>query len=195
MAQKPAATTARTAVTAARRIYSLELATRLCPTPVQAELIVEAFGLNPVDFAGIRERTEELIARHAADLKENLNDKALANHLQRIVGAFVGSACSSGDFYSDKVGEARRLTSRLDNDERDEDRDPVSGFDSRADRAREFAGRVGLQAVALLAAAEGAVSAYSHITGEDWKPYEPPPSAPQSVARKSAATQIAALGG
>jgi hypothetical protein len=142
-----------------------------------------------------REHTEELIAKHAADLKENLNDKALANHLQRIVGSFVSSACSSGDFYSDKVGEARRLTSRLDNDERDEDRDPVSGFDSRADRAREFAGKVGLQAVALLAAAEGAVSAYSHITGEDWRPYEPPAAPSQSVARKSAATQIAALGG
>jgi hypothetical protein len=192
MAQKSVAAPARTAATA-RRIYSLELATKLCPTPVQAELIVEAFGLNPVDFAGIREHTEELIARHAADLKDNLNDKALANHLQRIVGAFVGSACSSGDFYSDKVGEARRLTSRLDNDERDED--PASGFDSRADRAREFAGRVGLQAVALLAAAEGAVSAYSHITGEDWKPYEPPAAPSQSVACKSAATQIAALGG
>ena len=29
---------------------------------------------------------------------------------------------------------------------------------------------VGLQARALLVAAEGALSAYAHLTGEDWKP-------------------------
>jgi len=78
-------------------------------------------------------------------------------------------------------------------DDRDEDRDGVSGFESRAERARIFAAEMGLQAHALLAAAEGAVSAYAHLTGSEWKPYEAPSTAP-SVSRASAAAQLGAFG-
>jgi hypothetical protein len=53
---------------------------------------------------------------------------------------------------------------------------------------------MGLQAYALMAAAEGAVHAYAHITGEDWKPYEAPVAASSSTSRKSAAEQMAAFG-
>jgi hypothetical protein len=67
------------------------------------------------------------------------------------------------------------------NDDRDEDRDGVASFDSKAERARLFAAEMGLQAYALMAAAEGAVHAYNAITGEDWKPYEPPPSPAGSI--------------
>jgi len=48
----------------------------------------------------------------------------------------------------------------------------VLGFESKAARAAAFAAEMGLQASALYAAAEGAVSAFAHITGDDWKPYE-----------------------
>ena len=81
------------------------------------------------------------------------------------------------------------------NDSRDEDRDGVSGFMSKAERARLFAAGMGLQAYALMAAAEGAVHAYVHITGEDWKPYEAPMSATSSsISRKSAAEEMNAFG-
>ena len=50
-----------------------------------------------------------------------------------------------------------------------------------------------LQSFALMAAAEGAVHAYAHITGEDWKPYEAPVAPAASVARKSAAVEMAAF--
>ena len=53
---------------------------------------------------------------------------------------------------------------------------------------------MGLQAYALMAAAMGAVHAYAHITGEDWKPYEAPVAASSTIGRKSAAEEIGAFG-
>ena len=85
--------------------------------------------------------------------------------------------------------------SRLANDDRDEDRGGPSGFEDRAARARLFAAETGLQAYTLLAAAEGAVSAYAHITGEDWKPYEPSRPNSERVSRQSTAAEMAAFGG
>lgn len=71
----------------------------------------------------------------------------------------------------------------------------MAGFDSKSDRARIFAARMGLQAYALMAAAEGAVHAYAHVTGDDWKPYEAPLAAPITVARRSADAEMAAFAG
>jgi hypothetical protein len=50
---------------------------------------------------------------------------------------------------------------------------------------------MGLQAYAL--AAEGMVSAYAHLTGQEWKPYEVPVSADRSTSRVSAVAQMAVL--
>jgi hypothetical protein len=116
-------------------------------------------------------------------------------HLQRIVGSFVASAYGAAQFYSTKVTEARERTMASANDDRDEDRDGAVGFESKAARARLFAAQMGLQAYALMAAAEGAVSAYAHIIGEDWKPYEASVAASATVARKSAAAELAVFGG
>ena len=116
-----------------------------------------------------------MIGTHARLLADTVNEKAMAIHLQRLVGALVGSAHSAGRFYGQKVTEARDLTSRLANDARDEDRDGVLGFDSKAQRARQFAAELGLQAYTFLAAAEGAVDAFAAVTGEDWKPYQRTP--------------------
>lgn len=164
----------------------------LCPHPVLAENLSRMFGLEPVDAAGIRDATEEHLALAAKELP--LSEKALEMHLQRIVGAFVGSAFGAGQFYSTKVTQARELTMKLANEDRDEDRDGVSGFESRAERARIFAAEMGLQAHALLAAAEGAVSVYAYLTGSEWKPYEALSHTP-SVSRGSAAAQLGAFEG
>jgi hypothetical protein len=86
-----------------------------------------------------------------------------------------------------------QLTSKLLNDDRDEDRDGPYGFESKADRARLFAAEMALQSFALLAAAEGAIAAYADITGETWKPYEAPTPPAASVARKAAAVEMAAF--
>ena len=64
---------------------------------------------------------------------------------------------------------------------------------SKAERARLFAAEMALQSFALLAAAERAISAYADITGEDWKPYEAPAPPTATVARKSAAAEMAAF--
>ena len=126
-------------------------------------------------------------------LKPNLKDQALEIHLQRIVGSFVASACGAGNFYSAKVGTARDLTSKLANDTRDEDRDPVYGFESRAQRARFFAAEMGLQAFALLAAAKGAVEAFADATGSEWKPYVPDQTTTPGLTRRAAEAELAAF--
>ena len=116
-------------------------------------------------------------------------------HLQRIVGAYVGSAHGAGQFYSRAVTEARDATAKAACDARDEDVDGPVGFDGPAQRKREFAADMGLQAHALRMAAEGAVAAYEQVVGERWKPFERPadPAAP-TLDRKAAAVQMAAFG-
>ena len=188
--QPAASTIARPAPS--RQPVTLEMAIALCPDPGLADTIARTFGLDAVDAAGVRDSTEEHVALAAKDLP--LSEKALEMHLQRIVGAFVGSAYGAGQFYSTKVTQARDLTASAANDARDEDRDGVSGFESRAERARIFAAEMGLQAHALLAAAEGAVSAYAALTGQDWKPYDSAGGMVRSVVRTSAAAQMSAFG-
>ena len=126
-------------------------------------------------------------------LQDQLHEKALALHLQRVVGAFVGSAVAAGRFYGSKVDQARALGSRHHDEHRHEDKDGLAGFDSRAQRAREFAAELALQAHALLAAAEGAAAAYLHLVGNDWRPYQRPPLPAESVSRQAAAAQLAAF--
>jgi hypothetical protein len=188
-AQTPAKPVTRTA--SDRKPVTLEMALALCPDAALAENLSHTFGLDTIDTAGIREATEEHVALAAQALP--LSEKALEMHLQRIVGAYVGSAFGAGQFYSQKVTQARDLTAKIANDDRDEDRDGVSGFESRAERARIFAAEMGLHAHALVVAAEGAVSAYAHLTGQDWKPYEAP-VVTRNVSQASAAAQMGAFG-
>ncbi len=75
-------------------------------------------------------------------------------HLQRIVGTFVGSAHGAGQFYSRAVTEPRDATAKASNDALD---GPV-GYDSAAQRKREFAADMEVQSHALRIAAEGGVA-------------------------------------
>ena len=192
MAQK-SKSTAQTRTAQVREIYTLERAVALAPTAKGVAALTQAFALEPVDDAGIRSTAKDIVIRLAETLKPNLKDQALEIHLQRIVGSFVASACGAGNFYSAKVGTARDLTSKLANDARDEDRDPVYGFESRAQRARVFAAEMGLQAFALLAAAKGAVEAFADATGSEWKPYVPDQTTTPGVTRRAAEAELAAF--
>src|ERR1700719_2381230 len=98
-------------------------------------------------------------------------------------GRNCGSAFGAAQFYGTKKSAAMELTSRLLNDDRDEDRDGPAGFESKAERARLFAAEMALQSFALLAAAEGAIAAYAEVTGEDWKPYVAPTPASAGMGR------------
>lgn len=178
-----------------RKGTSVEMVRLACPDTAQAILIAESFGSPVVDSDGIRELHERMIAETAEALGEGLGERAMQIHLQRIVGAYVGSAHGAGQFYSRAVTEARDATAKAANDLRDEDIDGPVGFDSNAQRKREFAADMGIQAHALRMAAEGAVAAYEHIVGERWKPYERQVDNPgQSLDRKAAELQMAALG-
>ncbi len=179
----------------ARRPITLELATSVCPDAQIAANVARHFGLEPVDYDGIREAHEAALAAMAKSLESTLNEKAAAMHFQRVVGSLVGSAFGAGQFYSQKVTEARDLTTKLANDHRDEDRDGVAGFDGKAQRARHFAAEMGMQAFGQLAAADGAVQAYRIITGEEWKAYVAPLDNTQTVDRKAASAELSAFGG
>lgn len=177
-----------------RKGTTLEMVRLACPDAAQAALIAESFGLIVLDSDGIRDLHERLIIETAGALSEGMGERAMQIHLQRIVGAYVGSAHGAGQFYSRAVTEARDATAKTANDTRDEDLDGPVGFDSAAQRKREFAADMALQSHALRMAAEGAVAAYEQVVGEAWKPFERPLDNPgQTVDRKAAELQIAAF--
>ena len=148
-----------------------------------------------VDGDGVRDTHERLILETVEALSEGFGERAMQIHLQRVVGAFVGSAHGAGQFYSRAVTEARDATAKAACDARDDDRDGIVGYDSPAQRKREFAADIGIQAFSLRMAAEGAVAAYEHAVGESWKPFDRPVDNPgQTLDRKAAEAQMDALG-
>ncbi|RCS22783.1 hypothetical protein DUT91_14840 [Phyllobacterium salinisoli] len=193
---KAARTPRKTArVVPLRKGTNLEMVRLACPDAAQAILIAESFGLPVLDSNGIRDLHEKLIIETADALSEGLGERAMQIHLQRIVGAFVGSAHGAGQFYSRAVSEARDATAKAANDLRDEDFEGPVGFGSAAQRRREFAADMGVQSHALRMAAEGAVAAYQQVIGETWKPFERPVEVPgRNLDRKAAEQQMAALG-
>ena len=190
---------ARPAEQAARKPATLATAAQLCATADNVEAMARGFGLPGVDADGIRAGVEAFFKEHAEALAETMGERALPMHLQRIAGAFVGSAQGAGAYYAERVSQARRLMDEWENGrgaDRDEDADgrSYSGLPTRAQRAREFAAQVGLQSFAALAAAEGAVSGYRAATGEEWKPYERQDApAAQGLDRRAARAQMAAF--
>ncbi len=176
-----------------RTPITFETAARLCPSDGQIGKIVVAYGLNDVDYHAIREATEEALAAMSNSLAPYMNEKALEMHLQRIVGAHIGSAHGAGSFYDSKAEQARNLTSAMLNDHRDEDRMGVDGQANRAERARDFAAIAAVQAYAALAAAHGAKDAYAEITGQEWKPYVGNAQPGRSTDARATAAQLAAF--
>jgi hypothetical protein len=53
-----------------------------------------------------------------------------------VVGGFVGAAHGAAIFFGNKRSDALALHNKLLNEQRDEDRDEVFGFESRAARGR-----------------------------------------------------------
>jgi len=175
-----------------RPALTFEMALRLCPHEGVAENVASAFGLTVPEYETIRAEHMSALKRMAEAFEGSLNDKAAEMHFQRIVGALVGSAVGAGRFYSTKVGEARAATARAADGGDDEHGIPI-GLESKAQRTREFAADMAMQAYALLAAAHGAIDAYKELTGEDWKAYEAPAEA--AVENKAATAQMGAFGG
>lgn len=149
MSRSTRSTKTKARVVQHRKGTTLEMVRLCCPDGNQAALISESFGLPVLDSDGIREFHERSLIEGADTLSEGLSDKAMQIHLQRIVGSHVGSAYGAGQFYSKAVTEAKDATAKLANETRDEDIDGPVGFDSKAQRKREFAAEMGLQAHAL----------------------------------------------
>lgn len=190
MAKKTAQSQQAPAKSKDRTPPTFEMAVQLCPHQGIAESVAQAFGLIVPEY-------EQIKLAHARGLKamwlsfeETLNEKATAMHFQRLVGSLVSSAVGAGRFYSEKVGEARAASTR--GHDAGQEQDAPVGLESKAQRIREFAADMCMQAYALLAAAEGAIEAYKEITGEDWKPYAA--QAESSLEQRSAEAQMSAFG-
>lgn len=178
---------------ASREAPTFEMAIQLCPHVGIAENVAKAFGLIVPEYEAIREEHARALKQMWLSFDEALNDKATQMHFQRIVGSLVSSAVGAGRFYSEKVSDARAATAR--NGDGGEEGDAPFGLESKAQRIREFAADMAMQAYALLAAAEGAVNAYKEITGEDWKAYEALGEGTASLEKRSAEAQIGAFEG
>lgn len=178
----------------AKKPTTIEMVQLTCPDAAIAADIGTRFGLRVPDSDGIRDLHERLIVETAEALGECLGERAMQIHLQRIVGAYVGSAFGAGQVYSRAVTEGRDLVSRLSNDDRDDDRDGPVGFESRAERKARFAGEMCMQSHGLRMAAEGAVAAYEQVLGEAWKPFRRPVENPgHSLGRRAIQEQMAAF--
>ena len=108
-----------------RQSITFELVARLAPHQGLADNLVRTFGLEPVDYEGIRDPTGGHIASAAKVFGTALNERPLQIHLQRITHAFVGSAFGAAQFYGTKKSAPMELTSKLLND----DRDGPAGFE------------------------------------------------------------------
>lgn len=173
-----------------REVVNLETALRFAPTDDVSSKICTVFAMEPVPVPEIREMVEEHLVAQSRLMP--LTEKNAEMHFQRIVGQYVGSAVSAARFYDGKRAAAREMASKL-NELRDEDRDGASGFESKLERAQMFAAEMAWQSIATLAAAEGAVSAYSHITGNEWKPYVGTTQDSRTVSAQSAAVRASAF--
>ncbi|ACB97272.1 hypothetical protein [Beijerinckia indica] len=176
-----------------RKPTTFEMVQQVAPTHSMMVKIAAAFALEDVDYEKIRDTVQLNLMGENDALCKVLSEKALQMHLERITGAYVASAWGAANFYSNKATEAARLSSGFGNDDRDEDRDGVAGFENKQERARQFAAEMASQAYALMAAAHGAVDAYRHITGQDWKPYAPRAEATQRVEHRSTQAQMDAF--
>ena len=185
-------TTSSRAKPQTRPARTLEHARKLCPSEDEGDRIADAFGLDQVAVGLIRASTKEALAQLAGPLADHMSETGLRVFLQRLVASFVDSACKTGEFYDAKVAEAKRANAKLHCDARDEDLPGVAGFASRAQRTREFAAQLAMQAMTLLAAAEGAVQAFEHLTGDSWRPYMPTPAV--SLDRRAGEAQLATFG-
>ena len=102
-----------------RQAITLELVAAHAPSHALVGTLCSTFGLDAVDYEGIREATKEPISLSAEALQPTVNETAMKIHLQRVVGSFVSSAHGAAQFYGGKVTQARDLTSKLANDDRD----------------------------------------------------------------------------
>ena len=198
MAKSSAARTAKTAAVApparprdaSREVVTLETALRFAPTDDVSHKICKVFAMDPVPMAEIREMVEEHLVAQSRIMP--LTEKNMEMHFQRVVGQYVGSAVSAARFYDTKRQAAREMASQF-NELRDEDRDGASGFESKLERAQAFAAEMAWQSNATLAAAEGAVSAYLHITGSEWKPYVGNTAPSATVSAQAVAARASAF--
>ena len=175
-----------------RTPVTFETAAQLCPHQGVAENVAQAFGLIVPEYDAIRTEHTTAVKRMA----EAFEAPSTTRRPPCTSSASSGpsSPLQSGPAVSTpkSVTQARDATARAADGGDDEHGAPI-GLESKAQRTREFAADMAMQAYALLAATHGAIDAYKDLTGEDWKAYEAP--ARTCVEKKAAVSQMEASGG
>ena len=174
--------------------FTLERSALTCPTLDRMSRLASMFGFTVPDIAELQETAEEcvgklgnlLVAAHGEG-GEVGTDMALKGYVE----AFVVRACLACEMADAKASDVRREVSKFKED-RGEDRDGPSGFPSRIESQMEFAARLALQGFVAHYMAEGAVSAFAHVTGEDWKPRARKAATPP-LDERAAAARLAAF--
>ncbi|GBQ34119.1 hypothetical protein HLH34_18885 [Gluconacetobacter azotocaptans] len=169
---------------------TVEAAARLAPTIGQVAKMVEFFALKDLHAPTIREATVNAITSAARALQECMNALGLKIYLHRVVDGYVRAAYGAAQHYDQKANEARDLSSPFANQHRDEDRMGIDGQENEAGKARATAAQAGVNAFAALVAAQGAVTAYVFMTGDEWRPYSRSVAPGRSVARRAAAEEL-----
>jgi len=115
---------------------------------------------------------------------------AVRIHLQRVVWPFVG--CPGATPLCGSEAQARTLTTKLANDDCDEDEE--LGRPDRGRRLRLHFRCSGPPRVFILrAAATGAGHAYAEVIGKEWMPYVVPQVARPFLTGRSTAAELEAL--
>ena len=174
--------------------FTLERSALTCPTLDRMSRLASMFGFTVPDIAELQETAEECVGKLGNLLVASLGARGeigTSMSLQGYVEAFVVRACLACEMADAKASNVRNAVSKF-NAERDEDRDGPSGFPSYIENMMDFGAQLALQGFVAHYMAEGAVSAFAHVTGEDWKP-RARKAASAPLDERAAAARLAAF--
>ena len=143
---------------------SLAIAAATCASANTMLSVASAFGLEPVDTDAVRQGAREQVAGLAALLGPCAGEAGLRAALHRIVTAVVANACTAGAAYHRALrhshgASAKVMVARNEGE---------TGLAAHARQLSKGAAEAALASHAMLAAAQGAVTAYADATGETW---------------------------
>ena len=179
-----------------RKGTTLEMVRLSCPDAAQATRIAAELRAPPSSTATASASLHE---RLIVETAEQPAAKASASGRCRSICSASSAPLSARPMAPASSTPAPYRSARRDgqgaNDARDEDLDGPVGYDSAAQRKREFAADMGVQSHALRMAAEGAVAAYEQVVGETLEALRPAGrESRRTVDRKAAERQMAAFG-
>lgn len=145
---------------------SLAIAAATCADIHAMRSVAARSDLEPVEVLALREGTRAHLAAVAALLAQGAGERATQRALHRLVAACVANACTSGRLYNDALSQSHAASAKVIAS----GGEPGPSLASAAQQLSRAADAAALASCAMLAAAEGAATAYADHTGLDWVP-------------------------